>query len=106
MPEDIFVEVESIEEQADLVLAEARSAAEKAVADAQAELAAFEQEAREKCETESARLRDEHEQHLSHEQTSLEDEYHRRRAHLDEIADNRTDSLADRVVSRFLEGNR
>ena len=101
MPEDIFVEVESIEEQA-----EARSAAEKTVADAQAEVVAFEQESAKRLEAESTRLRDEHEQHLSHERASLEDDYHRRRAHLDEIADNRTDSLADRVVSRFLEGNR
>ena len=103
MPEDIFVEVKSIEERADLALAEARADAEKAVADAEAELAGLEEKAQDRLESESRRLRDENEQHLSHKQTTLEDAFHRRKAHLEEVAQKHIDALADWVVSRFME---
>jgi vacuolar-type H+-ATPase subunit H len=102
MPEDIFIEVKSIEEQADLLLAQARADAEKAGADARTRLADIQDQCRRRFQEQSARLRKEDEQRLSRDRAAVDEEFDRRKARLEDIAQKQTDKLAEWVVSRFM----
>lgn len=106
MDKDIFEEVRHIEEEAERVLAQARSDRDDILKNARAEAEACREQSRKNLEAESRRLTDEHERKLAEESDSLEEGFKARRTRLEETASRRTDKLADWVVSRFLEEDR
>ena len=106
MPRDIFTEVRQIEEQAERILADARTIARETREHAGEELARCEGEAKRKFEAESARLRAEHASRLVGRKVALEEDFAARRTRLDETASHRVEELADAVASRLLRARR
>lgn len=103
MDKDIFAEVRRIEEEAERILTEARAERDEILKKAEAEAAAYREQSAGKLEAGQARLREQHEQALLEERLRVEKDFETRRDRLNHTAENRTDELADWVVSRFLE---
>ena len=103
MDQDIFEEVKRIESEAEEILSQAEAdrteALEKAVADAEA----YRAESVAKLETESRLMREEHETKLTKETASVNAAFDEEKRRLDALAGERTDALADWIVSRFLK---
>ena len=106
MEKDIFAEVTRIEAEAEQILAQARSDRDEVLKNARDEATACREQSRKKLEEESRALREEHGRRLVERKASLEEDFNVRRARLDDVAAGQSESLADWLVSRFLEESR
>ena len=106
MGKDIFAEVTRIENEAERILAQARTDRDAILKKAEADAVACREEAERSLADESRRLRAEHERRLAADQAALEEDFKNRKARLEDVSLRRTDPLADWIVRRFLEESR